>query len=267
MKIKVASIQFNPKPGCVDKNLSKMGRLMSRAVKKGAELIVLPEICDVGYDIRILKKCATTFPNQSTKFFSQFAKSNKVSICAGLMEKRGGKVFNSAVVFSKTGRIIAKYDKAHLFAFPPMVDERKYFDHGTSIVVCKIGNVRIGLAICYDIRFPELYRIMANKGAQIIVNPTAFARSRIETLRICARVRAIENQYFVITSNFCGWIGSYETGGSSQIIAPGGVVLREGSETKEGIVFAEIDLNEIKKVRKERPVFVRRREDLYHKSA
>lgn len=262
MKLTIAAIQFNPQSGKIQHNLKEIERLVENAVKAGTELIVLPEICDIGYDLRFIKKLAEAFPNSSSKRISGLASKFKVIIIAGLAEKRVGKIFNTAVAFDNNGNISAKYRKVHLCTIPP-INELSVFTAGEDISVSEIAGVKIGFSICYDIRFPELYRKLAVGGAQIVVMPTAFPKSRIEQLEICMRARAIENQFFIVSANHCGKSGDIELGGRSMIVGPEGQILAVADVDTEEVITAQIELDDISKVRKEKPVFTGRRPEVY----
>lgn len=262
MKITTSSVQFNPKIGDVQSNLTKITVLVKKSANAGAKLILLPEICDIGYDLEIIKKTAESFPNASTKKLSEVAKQNDVIIIAGLAERRTEGIFNTAVVFDSDGKIIAKYYKTHLCPIPPL-NEPAVFKPGSSLLLTEIGGIKLGVTICYDIRFPEIYRKLASSGAQIIAVPAAFPKMRIDQLEICARARAIENQLFVMTVNFCGISGQIELGGRSMIIGTGGELLAKAGDDEECVITATVDLDDIEKIRKECPVFTQRRPELY----
>lgn len=262
MKITVSAIQFKPRAGDIGFNLKKIRDLAEKAVSEGAGLIVLPEICDIGYDLKLIKELAEGFPNQSTETILELAAKHGVSIVAGLAERRKEGIFNTAVIYNGEGREIAKYDKTHLCAIPP-INEPALFCQGSSLVITEVEEVKIGITICFDIRFPEIYRKLALSGAEMIVHPTAFPKSRIEQMEICARARTIENQFFAVAANSCGTVGGIELGGRSMIAGPEGMILAKASDDKEEIITASIDLSLIEKTRKERPVLSRRRPELY----
>lgn len=258
----VAAVQFCPKAGAVDENLARIERFVADAASKGAALVVLPEICDLGYDLDVVAKEAQSFPNRSADFLAGLARSHKVVLVAGLAELRSGDIFNCAVVFDPAGDIVAKYDKTHLCPFAP-ADETKVFRAGDSIFVTEVCGVRLGVTICYDIRFPEIYRKLALSGAQVVVQPAAFAKNRTDQLEVCLRARAVENQIFMMAANCCKLIGQLSFGGRSMIVGPSGEVLAAASDTEEGVVYASIDLGEIDRIRRDLPVLSLRRPELY----
>lgn len=262
MKLNIACIQFNARAGDIAHNLSKIERLVNDVAAHGAKIIVLPEICDIGYEMSEIKRLAEKFPNRSTDLFSKLAQKNKVVITTGLAEKRSDGIYNAAATFDSSGKMVAVYHKTHLCKIPPF-DESAELKPGSKIFVKEIEGIRLGFSICYDIRFPEIYRKLADEGAQIVLHPTAFPRLRIDQFEVCARARTIENQFFFASANFCGKVGSVELGGRSMIVAPNGLILKKASETDEEIVTAEVDLSEVERQRREVPVYTCRRPEIY----
>jgi predicted amidohydrolase len=262
MKLTVSAVQFAPTLGDMKKNLATVEKMIGEAAKLGSKIVVLPEICDTGYDLSDIGATARSIPNETTDFFSTLAKRHKLSIVAGLAERKGADVFNAAVLFGPDGRIIDRYHKTHLCPIPPF-NEPKVFAYGDRLFIAELAGTRIAPLICYDCRFPEAYRKLAVDGAQIIVQPTAFPRSRIDQLETCLRARTIENQYFIVTANFHGKPGEVELGGNSMILGPDGKILAKASQDKDEVITYTIDLGEIDMARKDRPVFTQRRPEIY----
>lgn len=262
MKMAVSSIQFSPSLGNIENNLDRISALVARAKKDGARLVVLPEVCDIGYHLDTISRLSEAFPNRSTRRLSSIAKDNDVIMVAGLAERRGDGLYNAAVVLSPEGKIVNKYYKTHLCPFPSL-NEPEVFKAGSAIGVTEVEGIKLGITICYDIRFPEIYRKLALGGAQIIVHPAAFPRGRIDQLEVCLRARAIENQLFAVMANNCGTIGGAEFGGRSMIIGPAGDIKAKAPETEETVITAALDLSEMETLRKEKPVLSKRRPELY----
>lgn len=262
MRLIVAAVQTSPVEGEVEENLRDLGGLINKAADNGAGLVVLPEICDIGYNLELIARDARPFPNRSTDFLSAISKKNNIMVVAGLAERKSEGIFNSAVVFGRDGKIVAKYYKTHLCPLLPL-NEPVVFKAGSDIFIIDIEGLKIGVTICFDIRFPEVYRRLAGQGAQIIVHPTAFPEMRIDELNICARARAIENQYYIVAANQCGVIGGIKIGGKSKIIGPDGNILAEASNNNEEIIYSEINTDEIINFRKNRPIYTSRRPEIY----
>ncbi|MBI4403470.1 MAG: carbon-nitrogen family hydrolase, partial [Deltaproteobacteria bacterium] len=160
------------------------------------------------------------------------------------------------------GTLIGKYRKTHLFACSP-VYEHHCLSPGDSYEIMEIGGLKFGLLICYDLRFPELARSLALKGAQVLVLVSAWPRSRIEHWRILCAARAIENQLYMVAANRVGQDGEMVFGGSSCLVDPYGIVIGSANDSGEALLVGEIDEEKIASVRKKMPVFEHRREDIY----
>ena len=143
----------------------------------------------------------------------------------------GGEIFNRCIVANRNGELIATYDKTHLFSF---AQENKVFRAGDKISTVELDGVRCGLAICYDLRFPEFVRKIALTGVEIIFFPAAWDLNRLTPRRILTKARAIENQVFIVFAN---------TSGISEVVNPRGEVIAESGRDEE-ILTTEIDLNE-----------------------
>ena len=244
---KVAAIQMASGP-IVSGNLKEAGRLIAKAAEQGAKLVVLPEFFAImgmtEQDKLKVSEQAGTGPIQS--FLSETARRHKIWLAGGsipLAASTPDKVLNSCLVFNDQGVQVARYDKIHLFNLSlgnESYDEAKTIEHGNKVVVLDSPFGRIGLAICYDLRFPELFRAM--KDVDIIVLPSAFTETtgkmHWETL---VRARAIENLSYVIASAQGGYhVNGRETHGNSMIIGPWGRVL-DRLARGSGVVIAEVN--------------------------
>lgn len=244
---KVAAIQMASGP-MVSGNLKEAGRLIAKAAEQGAKLVVLPEFFAImgmtEQDKLKVSEQAGTGPIQS--FLSETARRYKIWLVGGsipLAASTPDKVLNSCLVFNDQGVQVARYDKIHLFNLSlgnESYDEAKTIEPGNKVVVLDSPFGRIGLAICYDLRFPELFRAM--KDVDIIVLPSAFTETtgkmHWETL---VRARAIENLSYVIASAQGGYhVNGRETHGNSMIIGPWGRVL-DRLARGSGVVIAEVN--------------------------
>ncbi len=244
---KVAAIQMASGP-IVSGNLNEAGRLIANAAEQGAKLVVLPEFFPImgmtEQDKLKVSEQAGTGPIQS--FLSETARHHKIWLVGGsipLAASVPDKVKNSCLVFDDQGVQVARYDKIHLFNLSlgnESYDEAKTIEPGNKVVVLDSPFGRIGLAICYDLRFPELFRAM--KDVDIIVLPSAFTETtgkmHWETL---VRARAIENLSYVIASAQGGYhVNGRETHGNSMIIGPWGRVL-DRLPRGSGVVIAEVN--------------------------
>ena len=269
-KLKIAAIQM--KSGSdKEKNLAQAKKLITLAVKKKAKFIVLPEVFNYRGNLNEVVRFAENIPGYSTSLISQLAKKYKIWILIGsLLETVGAgrdlpsKPFNTSVLINPNGKIIAKYRKIHLFDIRlkgKQILESSRNQAGKNPKLAKIENIKVGLSICYDLRFPELYRYYSTNGAKIICIPSSFTKPTGEAhWHTLIKARAIENFAYVIAPNQAGiGSGGIKTYGHSLIVDPWGKVLAEGSANNEEVIFSEIDLDYLEKIRKNLPALEHRK--------
>ena len=268
--MRVAAVQLNSSAD-LRANLASADRLTRAAAAEGASLIVLPEKWTaIGSDEQ-LRAAAETLEGQALSWARAIARELSLDLVAGsILELLPGqdKLANTCVHVDPQGEIRATYRKLHMFDVE--VGGRSYRESeleqpGDEIVLSHTAEgVELGLSICYDLRFPELYRILAVRGARVIAVPAAFTlattRDHWETL---LRARAIENQAFVVAANQVGaHPGGHRSGGRSMIVDPWGVVLAQAPD-REGHVLAELDLERQLQIRSELPSLANRRPAAY----
>jgi predicted amidohydrolase len=253
--MKVASIQIEmadrPKADNVEHALSAVDGVPA------ADLILLPEIWPCGFfsfDRYAAESEALDGPTVSA--FRLKACERRCHLVMGsLVERDGDRLFNTTVFIGPDGEIIAPYRKIHLFGYQS--DETKLLTPGKDIVVADTPWGRAGFSTCYDLRFPELFRLMVDCGAEIFLVPSAWPLARIEAWRLFNRARAHENLAFLISCNCAGENAGKRYGGHSMIVDPWGRLLAEGGEGGE-IVTAEIDVGQAVAARKEFPALADR---------
>ena len=258
-KITACAIQVEIKAEHPDKNLSRVLKKIEKAAKIGANLIVLPEMWYSGYDFKKLEQTANR-TNTIIKEFRTITKSYGTTIISSMVEKHGDNFFNTAFTVESNKGIVGKYRKIHLF---PLLNEDRYFKRGKNSEVFNTSSGKIGVILCFDIRFPELTRFLALKEAEIIAVPAQWPQVRLAHWRTLLQARAIENQLFVIGAACCGRQGKIILSGHSMIIDPNGKILAEAEEKEETIV-AEIDLDEVNKARAKIPCFKSRVPQAYN---
>ena len=228
--MKISIVQFKSELGAIEENFSTATRLIEAA--SSSDVILLPELWSTGYYPTPVEKFADVDGERTKKFLCAAAKKFSVNIIGGsVIVSSGGKIFNRCLVANRRGEIVAAYDKTHLFSF---AQEDKVFSAGDKISTVELDGVKCGLAICYDLRFPEFFRKIALTGAEIIFIPAAWSLKRLTPRQILTKARAIENQVFVVFAN---------SSGKSEIVNPRGEVIAE-SERGEEILTAKINLNE-----------------------
>lgn len=247
----------------VKANLDMASQLIEKAAEQGAKLAVLPEnFATLGLTSHMSLQLAETFRRGPIQqHMSNVAKKNKIYIVGGtipLITDDKKKYYSSSLVWDPQGDIIGRYDKIHLFDV--MIEgkeeyrESDYVLPGEKIIIVDTPIGKIGLAICYDLRFPELFRAFMLKGAQIIVLPSAFTvPTGMAHWEILLRARAIENLCYVVAPGEIGLrADGRPTYGNSMIIGPWGEILTRATLPNEAIM-AEVDLTKIKQMRQQFP--------------
>jgi len=255
--MRVAAIQFN-----FDQDEpwdARIARILSLVATQDAELIVLPELWpNGGFTYENWEPTAQGVDGPLVAELSAVAREKGVTLHAGSFVERAadGCLSNTSLLFDQGGVLLATYRKIHLFGFGE--GEPKLMSPGTEVVVAKTDGATIGLTTCYDLRFPELYRQLVDRGADIVTVPAAWPASRIGHWSTLARARAIENQTPVIAVNTVGTHGGKQMGGKSVIVDAQGQVLAEAG-TAEEVITADIDLAAVASWRRDFPVLADRR--------
>lgn len=262
MKFIFSIAQFNILPGDVEANYKKALSSIDRASADNSSMLVLPELFLTGYESR-----KTQIPLYSTHEFisglKQYAKQKQIYIAGTYSAEFQGHFYNTFFLFSNEGMLKLTYQKIHLFS--PM-GETKVFQPGKLLksVQCHLGH--IGAAICYDLRFSEMFVNLRAKGVNIFVIPAEWPHDRIAHWETLCKARAIEMQAFVIASNCVGASDKFVFGGQSMIIDPLGNILCKGNSVEEGVFSAEIDISLSDLIRSKFPFFSDRKVRIYKKS-
>lgn len=226
---------------------------------KDADLIILSELWNIGFmsfERYVSEAERKDGPTLST--FRDLARELEVHLHTGsFVEEDGGKYYNSSYLLSPEGEILANYRKVHLFGFNSR--ETQILTRGEQVVVAETKLGSFGLATCYDLRFPEFFRRMVEKGAEVFLVCSAWPYPRLEHWILLNRVRALENQCFLVSSNSAGMNQGSQFVGHSMIVDPWGIALASGGD-EEAIVRSEIDLNEMKSARERFPALADRQE-------
>jgi len=248
--MKIALFQANTVWQDKSRNLKNLDRAALDAAKARADVLCLPEMFSTGFSMDAaalgeeLKGSATLGAVQA------IAKQNKIAIIGSMVEKDRGKFYNTAVVVDKTGKLISTYRKINLF---PLAKEHKVYSAGTGAEAFGLGGVKCGVAICYDLRFPEVFRTLALKGAKVIFVPANWPASRTAHWLTLLQARAIEDQVFIAGVNRVGEDPKAHYHGNSIVFGPWGDEIAAARSNDEGLVFAELDFAKQDKIRKEYP--------------
>ncbi len=251
-KIRIALAQQRILPDR-EVNIMKGMSLIKRALQVRADLVILPEVFNTGF---YTHNYANVEPlEEELELVLKLSASKDILIIAGVAEKDGEDLYNSAVIIHR-GEIIGKYRKTHLF---PLTNEKKHFKPGNKLEVFDTPLGKIGILICYELRFPELFRKLIKMGAELIAIPAEFPKERIEHWRVLLQARAIDNQVFVAGVNCVE--GDLDYGGHSMLVDPMGTVLIEGGDYQE-VMMSDVRLKELYEVREKYPFLNDLREDI-----
>ncbi len=261
--MKIAAAQIDCALGEIYANVAKMREFAARAKDAGADLVVFPEMADTGYAMPVIRQCATTWSEGAVPELRKLAKELSIAIISGVSEREGDVIYNSQVFLDRTGELAGKYRKTHLFS-PAPIEEDKCFAAGREFPILPMAGLRLGLSICYDLRFPEVYRTQAvGNDVNVFIISSAWPFPRLEHLRVLANARAIENQSYVVLANRVGTDGGVTFSGTSAIIDPYGVLLAGAAADREALLVADLSEEVIRSVRERMPVFAHRRAELY----
>ena len=268
-KIKLALCQMNVVDN-KEKNIKTARLMIEESISKNADFIILPEMFNCPYsNDKFIEYGEKEKSSETLSEISKLAKSNNVYILAGsIPEIEEDKLYNTSYLFDRQGNVIAKHRKMHLFD----IDVKRKITFKETDVLTAVNDFtradtefgKVGIGICYDIRFPELAKIMVENGALILIYPGAFNMTTGPAhWELLFRSRAMDNQAFCIgVAPALNNDASYHSYGHSIITNPWGEVIAQASE-KESLIISEIDLSEIKKVREELPLLKNKRDDLY----
>ncbi len=245
--------------GQPDPNLDQMRAWVAKAARAGSSVVLFPELWHSGYDLAHAARYAAPLNEGMFAQVSALAREHAIAIGGSLLEARDGRVYNCFALYGSDGELLAAYRKTHLFR---LMDEDRWLAPGEAAVCIETAWGKTGLAICYDLRFPELFRRYAVSGAVLTLLPAEWPVRRVEHWRTLIRARAIENQMFVIAANCVGDSGNDQFGGYSAVIGPWGEVVAEAASEPE-LLTCSLDLTAVADARQRIPVLADRRPEVY----
>jgi predicted amidohydrolase len=268
-EITAAAIQMSSTPD-KEENRETAERLIREAVSAGADLVALPELWSCHGLDEVYRENAEPVPGPTTEFLGSLALELKVYVLGGSIlegETGSARLSNTSTFFDPSGEVTAVCRKIHLFDVK--VSDREYLESaniapGKDVVTAKAGAATLGLSVCYDVRFPELYRLLALRGAEILAVPAAFTlQTGKDHWELLLRARAVENQAFVVAPAQWGRKADGRwTYGRSMIVDPWGTVLATCPD-RDGFALATLDLDYLDRFRAEFPALANRRPEAY----
>ncbi len=259
MKLNISLAQMAFEFGAVEANFQHAAEWIRRASQAGSDLVLLPELWASGYDLSNWPRHATPLDEGLFPRVADLAREYQIAVGCSLLEERDGKAFNTFVLYGPDGARWGAYSKIHRFR---LLEEEKWLGAGESTCLVDTPWGPVGLAICYDLRFPEMFVPYGLASANLILIVAEWPERRVAHWSKLLMARAIENQCYVVGTNKVGESLGVKLGGRSAVIDPWGVPLIEGDDG-EALLTVEIDLKECDKARRFIPVFDDRRPYVY----
>lgn len=265
--MKYSIYQMDIIAGKPDANRLKVSQWLEAEMRDNKpDIVVLPEMWTTAYTLTALDRVSDSNGAKTKSFLKELALNYNVNIIGGsVANQKNGKFYNSSFVYSRSGELVYEYDKVHLV---PMLNEPDFLAGGEKVPeVFELEGIKMGLIICYDLRFPEIIRSLALDGAQVLHIVAEWPAARTRHWKVLQTARAIENQMYVVSANRVGEYDGVEFAGASMAINPWGDILLEGSEEDEETLSISLDLEKVKSVREEVPIFMSRVPHLYKKES
>lgn len=243
----IGLIQYSPSWENKKGSKESVNRLLTK-INSASSLLIFPELTLTGFTMRS-KRFAESIDGDTFAYFASLAKEYNTNILAGFIEQDGNRYFNTVIHLNRKGELVSRYRKVHPFSY---TGENRHYHSGEKPVVTIIDGMKFGLSVCYDLRFPELYRYYARERVSVIINIANWPEQRIEHWYALLKARAIENQAYVIGTNrigkdkanaYPGWSSVFHPSGKELICLP----------NKECIHIISISADEVNEIRKNYP--------------
>lgn len=260
MELTIALAQMTISLGRPEENGQAAQSLATKAVAQGADVLVLPELWATGYDLVHARQYSAPLGKGHFALMAELAEVHGLYVAGTALEDNpGGRPFNTAALYGPDGRCLGAYRKVHLWA---PLGEVEHMTPGDALPVFELPWGTVAMAICYDLRFPELWRRLVDAGAQLILVPAEWPTLRVEHWRLLLRARAVENQLYVAGCNRAGVDADGEFGGRSAVVDPWARVLVEGS-SGPGLFVTTIEMDAVARARRTFPFLADRRPEVY----
>ena len=261
----ISLAQYAVTRGDVAGNLRSIDGFAAQAAEDGAALLCLPEMATTGFDWARNRELLAD-ADLHLKQLGEISRNHGIAICGSFLEQtEPGGMANTLCYFSQEGKLVGKYRKIHLFT---LFHEERHVEAGDTICVAETELGKVGFAVCYDLRFPELFRKNTELGASLQLLPSAFPHPRLAHWQTLVRARAIENQCLFVAVNQCGQeghegdVGGVQYFGHSMVVDPWGEILFEAGE-EEGLFSVDVDLAEVDRIRSKLTAWADRRPELF----
>jgi len=256
----IGVVQFHAVLGDVGRNLEEVERHVA-TLAGTADLVVFPELFTTGYHLEALDHAALAEPLTGSQVARLCAAARRggVALVGAILERDGDSLYDTAVIIHASGEVVGAYRKSHLHP-----SETEVFDPGDELTVVDLdGGIRLGLAICFEHAFPEIFAELALAGANVVAIPSAVKDGFGYLMELRTRARAQDNQIFVAAANLGGYDGRTSWCGRSAIVNPRGELLAFAGATASSRLVAEIDLAQVDAERHQEPIFMHRRPEMY----
>lgn len=247
--LQIHLFQFASVNGHPLQTLKKVQKMAELIHPREGDWVIFPEMWPSGFLLHdvLRQKVENAF---CYAWLKQYARLHRCYMVGSMVEMSRQKTHNSAYLLGPTGKLLARYRKIHLFR---LGEEHRKFKPGTEVVLKRVSPGKVGLAICYDLRFPELFRSLSKQGAKWIVIPSAWPKERMDHFHSLLKARAIENQCFVVGANKVGYHDSgILYGGGSAVFGPWGEKIG-GLGTRPGVLSLALDFKEVDRIRRQYP--------------
>ncbi len=258
-EVTVTLVQMDIRLGRPEENLRRGQAFVAEAARRGSDLVLFPELWTTGYALEEAPTLAAPLGEGAFAAMASWAREYGVWIAGSLLERWQDGFANTAVLVSPQGSTVGVYRKVHLFG---LMEEDRYLKPGQEAQVWEVPWGKTALAICYDLRFPELFRRYALNGVDVVLLPAEWPRPRLHHWRTLVQARAIENQCFLLACNRVGESKGEVFGGHSMVVSPWGEVLLEAGE-QEVLLTVRLNLEDVAAARRRIPVFRDRRPEVY----
>lgn len=249
-------MQLEAIAGDIDANINKVEKLLLESKADNADLIILPELWTTGWDCPNFQKYSEeTKTSKTYKFLKELAIKFTSNVIGGsaILHNKNEKSKNTCLIFNRNGELITTYSKFHLFSLRGQ-SEGLYLQEGNTPVIAKTDIGNIGISICYDIRFPEIFRLYAFNETDFMVNMAAWPQNYVEEYVTLAKARAIENQTYFITASLTGRIDErFNFAGNSMVVDYQGRTIKK-LEFEEKVLCCTIDIDKMKEYREQMPI-------------